>query len=81
MKLLDFLLRRHKPEPGLSELDEDVKGRTQLYVDGQVMPDRRRDRRPTPKSPGAHAQEPLDDAFPVPFVPPPENWTDPPPKP
>ena len=76
MKLLGFLRRRPKDQEDLAaELDRDVKGRTSIYIDGAVLPDRRKDRRPPPKSPGRRAEDPLDDPFPVPFVPPPEGWS------
>jgi hypothetical protein len=58
------------PDPG-EELDKDLKGRTNMYIDGSVIPDRRKDRRPPPVSPGRRADDPIDDGLPVPFVPPP----------
>ena len=53
----------------MEELDRDIKGRPSLYIDGRVVPDRRRERRPPPASPGRRAEDPLDDTLPVPFVP------------
>lgn len=77
MNLLRLLRRRRQPDNDISaELDRDIKGRTSIYIDGSVLPDRRKDRRPPPVSPGRRAEEPLDDPFPVPFVPPPEGWAD-----
>ena len=63
--------RRPKPahDEILAELDRDIKGRPAIYIDGAEVPDRRRDRRPPPVSPGRRAEDPLDDPFPVPFVP------------
>lgn len=69
---------RRKPQGGddgiAAELDRDLKGRTPIYVDGTVIPDRRKERRPPPKSPGMHAEDPIDDPLPMPFVPPPKGW-------
>ncbi|HEV1997791.1 MAG TPA: hypothetical protein VGR61_06635 [Candidatus Dormibacteraeota bacterium] len=75
MRLLPFR-RRRKEADIAAELDRDVKGTTPIYIDGSVLPDRRSERRPPPKSPGMRAAEPLDDPFPVPFVPPPEGWNE-----
>ncbi|MEA2682892.1 MAG: hypothetical protein QOK05_1220 [Chloroflexota bacterium] len=69
MRLPAFLRRReHQPDIRV-ELDRDVKGKPGIYVDGVEIPDRRSERRPPPKSPGRRAEDPLDDPFPVPFVP------------
>ena len=56
-----------------AELDRDLKGRTEIYIDGRVLPARRAARRPPPASPGRRAEDPLDDAFPMPFVPRPDS--------
>ena len=71
MKVRLAFWRRPKParDEILAELDRDIKGRPAIYIDGTVVPDRRRDRRPPPISPGRRAEDPLDDPFPVPFVP------------
>ncbi|MGI8610204.1 MAG: hypothetical protein ACR2MY_13450 [Candidatus Dormibacteria bacterium] len=67
--------RRRRVKVDLAEvLDRDVKGTTPIYIDGTELPDRRKQRRPPPISPGMRAEDPLDDPYPVPFVPPPEGW-------
>lgn len=69
MKLFGFR-RRGGDRPDITgDLDRDIKGKPGIYVDGSEIPDRRSERRPPPKSPGRHAEDPLDDPFPVPFVP------------
>ena len=68
-----FWRRRQERRDAITEeLDRDIKGRPGIYINGSVVPDRRRDRRPRPVSPGRRAEDPLDDPFPVPFVPPPD---------
>jgi hypothetical protein len=51
------------------DLDRDLEGRPKIYINGRVLPDRRSERRPPPASPGRRAEDPIDDPFPVPFVP------------
>jgi hypothetical protein len=70
MRLPGFMRRRPGARPDIrADLDRDVKGRPEIYIDGTVIPDRRGDRRPPPVSPGRRAEDPLDDPLPVPFVP------------
>lgn len=70
MRLPRFRRRRPGDRPDIrTELDRDLKGRPEIYIDGTVIPDRRGDRRPPPVSPGRRAEDPLDDPLPVPFVP------------
>ncbi|HEY8740283.1 MAG TPA: hypothetical protein VIN56_06800 [Candidatus Dormibacteraeota bacterium] len=77
MRLPGFLRRRRAAPDISAELDRDLKGRPEIYVDGTVIPDRRSQRRPPPVSPGGRAEEPLEDPFPVPFVPrPPDGHSD-----
>jgi len=75
MKLAFWRRARPDREAMIAELDRDIKGRPPIYIDGSVVPDRRRDRRPPPVSPGRRAEDPIDDPFPVPFVPRPVEGT------
>lgn len=69
MRLAFWRPHRDRHQELLEELDRDVKGRPEIYVDGSVIPDRRRERRPPPVSPGRRAEDSFDDNLPVPFVP------------
>ena len=69
MRLAFWRPRKDRPEEIVEELDRDIKGRPGIYIDGSVVPDRRRDRRPPPRSPGRRAVDPLDVPFPIPFLP------------
>ena len=66
--------RQRKATDIAAELDRDIKGTTEVYIDGAVVADRRKERRPPSRSLGTHVEPSVDDPYPVPFVPPPEDW-------